>query len=429
AKDMTLFLFLQPMGLSLYNISIKGYVTLVRLLAPFNKKARLFIEGRKELFPKLEAAFANNKQPVFWLHAASLGEFEQGRPVIEAYRKSFPDHRILLTFYSPSGYEIRKNYVGADDVFYLPPDSKQNAERFYDIVSPQIAVIVKYEFWYHYISEAGKRNIRLLSIATIIRTGHFILSGRGRFLAKQLHHFDHFFTQDEVTSGLLNGIGIRKTTVAGDTRYDRVAEIAANARKIEEVERFLNGNAAMVIGSSWPSDMEKLYPVISEFAGELQFIIAPHNINQSEIAAIIEKTGDQAIRFSQFGEESPEGKSILIVDNIGMLSSLYRYGRYAFIGGAFRGALHNILEAAVYGIPVFYGKHENNAKFLESQDLVSQGGAFEIETSEELISLIRTMEKEPQMRENAGLANAEWVTRSKGATGKIINYLTENNDR
>lgn len=401
---------------------------MIALVAPFNKKARLFRDGRKNLFNDLKLAFNGNDKPVFWLHAASLGEFEQGRPVMEAYRNQFPDHRILLTFYSPSGYEVRKNYAVADDVFYLPVDTSGNASKFLDIVKPASAVFVKYEFWYHYISQSVARGVHFISISTILRPGHFLLSKRGEFLADCVKCINHFFTQDEQSAKLLKKLSIDRLTIAGDTRYDRVADIAAQAKDISIVENFLNGAEAMIIGSSWSSDMEKLLPVIEAFEKELKFVIAPHNINEQEIIAVEKALKIPSVRYSMASESTElSGFKVLIIDNIGMLSSLYKYGKYAYIGGAFRGALHNTLEAAVYGIPVFFGKHEKNHKFREAIELIENGGGFQFDTSAELILMIKDFQKNAEKWQNAGIASKNQVEDSRGATTKIMNYLVEIN--
>ncbi|MEL6560533.1 MAG: glycosyltransferase N-terminal domain-containing protein [Bacteroidota bacterium] len=415
------------MGLFLYNlIFIRGYSLAIALASAFNKKARLFRDGRKNLFNDLKLAFHENDKPVFWLHAASLGEFEQGRPVMEAFRQQFPGHRILLTFYSPSGYEVRKNYNGADDVFYLPVDTKGNASRFLDIVKPDIAVFVKYEFWYHYISQSLERGVHFISISTILRPGHFLLSGRGKFLAIRIKGINHFFTQDTLSADLLGKLSIDQLTIAGDTRYDRVADIAAQAKEIPIVDRFLDGKEAIIIGSSWSSDMEKLIPVIEAYKEDLKFVIAPHNINEQEIAGLGKELKVSSVRYSDAqNRDDLDSFSVLIIDNIGMLSSLYKYGKYAYIGGAFRGALHNTLEAAVYGVPVFFGKHDNNHKFREAIDLIDNGGGFQFDTSEELIALIKDFQENADSWQKAGDASRNQVENSRGATAKIMNYLEE----
>lgn len=415
------------MGLFLYNlIFIRGYSLLIALASPFNKKAKLFRDGRKNLLNDLKLAFQENERPVFWLHAASLGEFEQGRPVMEAFRQQFPGHRILLTFYSPSGFEVRKNYTGADDVFYLPVDTMENASRFLDIVKPDIAVFVKYEFWYHYIRQSLERGVHFISISTILRPGHFLLGQRGKFLANCIKEINHFFTQDQQSADLLEQLSIDQLTIAGDTRYDRVADIAAQAKDIPIVERFLAEEEAVIIGSSWSSDMEKLIPVIEAYKKDLKFVIAPHNINEQEITGLEKALKVSSIRYSEAGDSTDLSIfRVLIIDNIGMLSSLYKYGKYAYIGGAFRGALHNTLEAAVYGIPVFFGKHDNNHKFREAIDLIDNGGGFQFDESEQLIAMLGDLQRDADKWQKAGDASKHQVENSRGATAKIMNYLKE----
>ena len=412
------------MGLFIYNISIRLYGLLIRLVSLFNQKARLFVQGRKGLFKKLEETFAGNERPVLWLHAASLGEFEQGRPVLEAFRQAYPHYRILLTFYSPSGYEVRKNYAGADDVFYLPEDSKANAGRFLTLVNPSIAILVKYEFWYHLIRESVSRGVQTIGVSTIIRSNHLLLKPQGRFLADCAAKMHHFFVQDEQSRINMQQINIDQVTVAGDTRYDRVWDIAAKAQEIPIAEHFAGDQPTMVIGSSWPSDMEVLYPVIKTFSDRFKFIIAPHNLKETELSAIEKNIEGRVIRYSKAAtDERLATANVLLIDNIGMLSSLYRYGRYAYVGGALRGTLHNTLEAAVYGIPVFFGKHANNQKFVEATDLVRVGGGQEITSADQLITAIKQLESDAELRDRTGNQSGELVQQSRGGTEKVMDYL------
>ncbi len=410
----------------LYNLVIWGYHALALLLSPFNKKARLFTNGRKNLLIKLEKAFQGNTKPVFWLHAASLGEFEQGRPVMERVRLQFPNYRILLTFYSPSGYEVRKNYQGADDVFYLPKDTKKNVKQFFEIVNPEIGVLVKYEFWYHLIMEAIRRNTHMISISTVLRPNHMIFKQFNEPLREIFRKFDHFFVQDQDTLDLLKTIEVNQVEITGDTRYDRVSQIVEDAGEIPLVDEFLSSKECLIVGSCWPGDMDKLYPLINGQELKLKYVIAPHNIKENEIQTIINLIHKPTIRFSQIqNQENLSSFEVLIIDNMGMLSSLYKYGKYAYIGGAFRGALHNTLEAAVYGIPIIFGKHVNNKKFNEATQLVARKAAFEIENEEELKNTLLMLEKDQLVRKKAMSESFSQVKEQLGATDSIMKFLSK----
>jgi len=411
------------MGQLFYNISIHFLLILARVASLFSKKTSIFFKGRNKLFQNLERAFAKNTSPVAWFHCASLGEFEQGRPVIEAFRSTFPAYKILLTFFSPSGYEIRKNYEHADYVAYIPVDTISNARRFLSIVNPAIVFFIKYEFWVNFISVIDQRNIPLIGFSMIFRKGTIFFKKYGGFFRQVLHKFDHLFVQDENSYKLLQGIGVKHASVGGDTRFDRVYQICSQPKQIDEAEAMYKEQAVMVLGSTWPSDMDVLYDTINDTTIPLRYIIAPHNINRGELDHLEHKIKRKTVRFSAASLTRMHEIEVLIIDNIGMLSSLYQYGSIAYIGGAFRKALHNTLEAATFGLPVLFGDDETNQKFKEAIALVNQNGAIALphqapQVKEAIVSLIGDKEKMKKMGANA----ATYVQSNIGGSQKVINF-------
>lgn len=413
--------------LILYRFGIWFYWLIIRLISPFHAKARKFKEGRKNWKSILVENFKDQKADVVWFHAASLGEFEQGRPVMEALKRERPETKIFLTFFSPSGYEIRKNYENADWVFYLPLDSPNNAEFLIKTINPKLAVFIKYEFWYYYLRELKTRGIPTLLISCIFRSNQIYFKSNGRFFLPILRGIDHYFMQDEESQLLAKQIAIDQATVVGDTRFDRVIEIAQKAKEIPVIERFKGQNRLMILGSTWPSDIRQLTSFIEEYQDKMKFAIAPHNIGKTDIEALL-KILPTAVKFSDSENAELDASRIMIIDNMGMLSSLYRYGDFAFIGGAFRGALHNTLEAAVYGIPVCFGEHEKNKKFKEAIGLVENGGAFTFTTPEQLSEKFKQLFINPGQYDKMSAAAGDFVKANAGATPliikKILNILT-----
>lgn len=404
----------------LYNVLLFLVSKLFVLASLFNQKAKLFVLGRKGVITKIQQAFASNINKVVWVHCASLGEFEQGRSLIEKLKQEFPEHKILLTFFSPSGYEIRKNYALADWVFYLPWDTKKNAIAFLNAAKPVLAVFVKYEFWYHYATELKNRSIPTLSIASIFRQEQLFFKPYGGFYSGILRKFSHFFVQNYASADLLTGLGITAVSVVGDTRFDRVVEIASKAESIPLMEAFKGGEKVMVVGSAWPADMEVLAPFINEQGKHLKFIIAPHEIDETSLTEVEQGIQQKYVRFSKANEKSVNEYTVLIIDNMGMLSRLYRYGEFAYIGGAFGKGLHNILEAACYGIPVFFG-NKSYQKFQEANDLINRGGAFEIANYNDLLTKYE-MVTVPENFLTACEVTKAYVHENLGATEKIMNY-------
>lgn len=402
----------------LYNISIFFAALGLRLLSFFNTKAREFVTGRTGIFKKIRAALKDNRSPIIWIHCASLGEFEQGRPIIETLRQEFPDHKILLTFFSPSGYLVRKNYAHASYIFYLPLDTARNARRFVKIVKPKLAVFVKYEFWYHYSRALKKKDIPLISISAIFRKEQYFFRKTGSFNRRILKNFTHFFVQNQESLELLRSINFYNVSVSGDTRFDRVKEVVSRAEEIDIAAKFKGQEKVFVIGSAWQDDLDVLLPFINE--GKLKFIIAPHEIHSSQIEALQRSLTVRSILYSEAADKDPEEYQVLIIDNIGLLSRLYRYGEFAYIGGAYGKGLHNILEAACYGMPVLFGSR-NYEKFREAVDLINRGGAFPVDDYPDLKRKYELLNV-PETFVLACEVCRQYVEENTGATETIMEY-------
>ena len=406
----------------------------VGIAALWNPKARRWIDGRKSIFKRLDAEVRgdrpdgyreDNDSKLIWFHCSSLGEFEQGRPVLENLRKQIPTTKFLLTFFSPSGFEIRKEYQGADWVFYLPLDSKESAKQFFDIINPALVVFVKYDYWYYYLAECKKRNIPLLMISAIFRNEQPFFKWYGNLHRKMLNCFTHFFVQDGESLRLLQSININNVTIAGDTRFDRVSEIAENFKPLEAVEKFCGNSHVLVAGSTWPDDEKIISDVIAMFP-DLKLILAPHEIDQKHVQQI-ETLFPQGIRYSQLTTGIPIAigtTNCLIIDNIGMLSKLYRYATIAYIGGGFDKGIHNTLEAAVYGKPVLFGP--NYKKFKEAVGLIETGGGISIGSGDQLSIVVKKLLADKEELQSRSKNSFDFVTQHRGATEKIIRYIEEN---
>ena len=358
---------------------------------------------------------------MLWFHCASLGEFEQGRPVIEKIKSQNPGIKILLTFFSASGYEVRKNYNKADAILYLPSDTVTNARRFLKIAKPAMAVFVKYEFWYNFIDACKLNMVPIISISAVFRSGQIFFRPWGGFFRKNLKSFSHFFVQEQNSLLLLNKIGLSNITVSGDTRFDRVYQLRNQQNEINRVAEFSKYANVMVLGSTWPSDIRILRELINDLTIPLKFIIAPHHIRKKEFSSIERSLNVAHARFSD--TEIPEGTRVLIIDNIGMLSSLYKYGKIAYVGGAFAEGLHNILEPAVYGLPVIFGNNRSNSKFMEVEGLISAGGGFAISDENDLRSIVLKLLNEPEFYKSVVSASCTYVLNNIGATDRIVSYI------
>ena len=355
-----------------------------------------------------------------WFHAASLGEFEQGRPLIEKIRAKYPDYRILLTFFSPSGYEVRKNYRGADIVCYLPFDKPRNVRKFLDLVNPCMAFFIKYEFWKNYLDELHKRRIPVYSVSSIFRRGQIFFKWYGGTYRNVLRNFDHIFVQNERSQRYLAKIGINRVTVVGDTRFDRVLQIREEAKDLPLVELFKNNTMTFVAGSSWQPDEDLFIEYFNQHP-EVKLIIAPHVIDENHLVEIIRKLKRPYVRYTRADEKNVRKADCLIIDCFGLLSSIYRYGEIAYIGGGFGVGIHNTLEAAVYGIPVIFGPKYQ--KFQEAVQLLEAKGGFSVKSYEELKALLdRMLEDESFLRET-GTNAGTYVTGNAGATDKVLGMI------
>ena len=412
------------MAIFFYNVFLFLYRAGIGIASLWNNKAKLWVNGRKDAFQQIAGKFVAIDPPIIWFHCSSLGEFEQGRPVIEKLRSHYPDSKILLTFFSPSGYEIRKEYKGADWVFYLPLDSKKNAKQFFDIVNPTLVVFVKYDYWYYYLTECKKRDIPLLLVSGIFRKGQPFFEWYGTLHRRMLNCFTHFFVQDKESLGLLRSININNATVAGDTRFDRVSEIAENFKPIEEIERFCSGSPVLVAGSTWPEDEKIIKNATANFS-DLKIIVAPHEIHKEHIDQL-SSIFRNPLLYSQLETHSsqPIASNILIIDNIGMLSRLYHYATITYIGGGFNKGIHNTLEAAVYGKPVLFGP--NYKKFKEAVGLIESGGGICIASRDELPAMLLNFISNKNELEACSKKSFEFVKRNRGATEKILHYIEVN---
>ena len=423
----------------------------------FNKKIKKMWRGEREAVDLLKEKVDPTAKYV-WFHAASLGEFEQGRPLIEQLRATHPEYKILLTFFSPSGYEVRKNYEGADIVCYLPLDTIRNARRFLRAVHPVMAFFIKYEFWYNYLHILRHRGVPVYSVSSIFRPGQVFFKWYGRNYAKVLHCITHFFVQNEVSLQLLKGIGIDEATVVGDTRFDRVLQIKEQAKKLPIVEAFkgINGKGdackgalaedackedlsedackgdlsengckgckVFVAGSSWQPDEDIFIRFFNDHP-DWKLIIAPHVIGEDHLAYILDKLQMKAVRYTQATEQSAAEARCLIIDCFGLLSTIYRYGEIAYVGGGFGVGIHNVPEAAVWGVPVLFGP--NNKRFQEAQDLLACKGSFEVTDYDSFNTIISRLISDDKFRHQCGEASANYVKSRSGATDIIMKSVVE----
>ncbi len=410
----------------LYNIAIRAYGVFLRLAALFNEKAKLWIKGRHNWQEILDSHIRRDEihNPV-WFHCASLGEFEQGRPLIEAIRAQFPGQPIVLTFFSPSGYEIRKNYEQADVIAYLPLDTHANAIQFIDTVKPRLAVFVKYEFWLNFLFVLRQRSVPTYLVSAVFRQHQPFFKWYGGVFRKGLLCYQEIFTQDQTSATLLQSLHTGKVVVAGDTRFDRVLEICANPRALEGLNEFTRNRPVIIAGSTWPRDEEYLlasYTALKQSYPGARLIIAPHEINQANIERLWSLIGNAQLSSQFITDEIDQDKDVIIVNTMGYLSSIYQYGTMAVIGGGFNNGIHNILEPAVYGLPVLFGP--NHHKFNEAAELIREQGGFCFSSQEELQEkLLALLGNETYLRETSAKAK-RYVQQRAGATKKIMESLS-----
>lgn len=401
------------MGL-LYNLSIGFFGAAIGLVSPFQKKAKMWIDGRKHWKTSLIKS-AGNKKDIIWVHCSSLGEFEQGRPVIEALIEK--GEKVLLTFFSPSGYENKKNFPGVIGVHYMPLDKPANARQFLHIVQPKAAIFVKYEFWFNFIGALGRNDIPIFLVSGIFRQSQHFFKPYGSWFRKHLRYFSMLFVQDENSLQLLQKAGIKNVKMAGDTRFDRVNAIAENPKSLPEIESFCKDAFSLIAGSTWRED-EVLLKEVLQHRAQMKLVIAPHETDKVRLEEIERLFSERCMRLSAFEENS--NARILIIDKVGLLSSVYRYASITYIGGGFGKGIHNTLEAAVYGKVVFFGP--NYERFREAREMVKLGSAFPVENSKALISILEKSESENTL-EDLGEKNLKFVSEHKGATQTILSEL------
>ena len=411
-----------------YQIFIQLFYFLGKVASLFNRKARLFVSGRKNIFEKLGNSHLHTpNSTLIWFHCSSLGEFEQARPLIEQLKMKNEKLKIAITFFSPSGYEVRKNYEGADFIFYLPMDTKANAKRFLDILNPSLVFFVKYDFWYNYLHELHERKIPAYLVSANFREEQF--NGfYGKYLRKVLPFFHHIFVQNESSQKLLSEQKISTVTVSGDLRYDRVLQTTSNPKKIELIQHFKGENKILIGGSTWSAD-EVILSNLTTQISNLKLIIAPHEINESCIQSTIQKlNSSEILKYSEISKESVSSAldklqqaKVLVIDNIGMLSSLYQYADIAYIGGGFGSGIHNILEAVAFGAPVIFGPTYH--KFPEAKEIIEQGGGFSISNAEDFQKVIVLLLSDEKILKMASMVCKNFVQGRRGATEKILDWI------
>lgn len=406
----------------LYQVVITIVQFILPIVALFNKKLGLFVSGRKESFELISKNIGANDK-VFWMHCASLGEFEQGRPIIEKFKAENPGVKIVLTFFSPSGFEVRKNYNQADVVCYLPLDSKRNARKFLDFVHPTHAVFVKYEFWPNLLNELKRRNISTILISGIFRKEQSFFQWYGGFMKKALSAFSFFFVQDKNSEDLLRGIGFDNVLACGDTRFDRVLEITQQDNSLDFIEQFVQDGHVLVAGSTWKEDEDLLVDYINTKSGSGEkFIIAPHNIIPSEIATLKQSLSKKVVLFSEKEGKNLEEFDVFIADTIGILTKIYSYAHVAYVGGGYtKSGVHNVLEPASYGVPVLIGP--NFKKFNEAKELVVNGGCLVVDTQEKISLTLQEFLTDKDSLKTTGKISFDYVKSKTGATSHILNYL------
>ncbi|MDO6429240.1 glycosyltransferase N-terminal domain-containing protein [Flavitalea sp. BT771] len=435
------------MSIIFYHVFLWAYRLGIGLIAPWNKKAKSWLEGRKGLFDRMAAELgadssqlAAEKYPVIWMHCASLGEFEQGRPVLERLRATSPESKVVISFFSPSGYKARKDYKGADHIFYLPLDSRQHARRFIDLVKPTLVIWIKYDYWYYFLVELRKRKIPTLLVSGIFRADQPFFKWWGRLHRYMLECFTHLFVQTEASRKLLATIGFTgNVSVSGDTRFDRVIEIAESRESLPAIEAFCGDATVVVAGSTWEEDEEELDHYANTHP-DIRFVIAPHEIEEGRLKEV-EQLFRNKIRYSELaasrgtGEAASQGfkglrpgqpaPNVLIIDNIGMLSRLYQYATVAYVGGGFGDdGVHNVLEAAVYGRPVVFGPVIE--KYIEAVELTELGGGIVIDSALEAESVFHRLLNNEEEYRQACEASRDYVYGKKGATDRIVRYIQEN---
>jgi 3-deoxy-D-manno-octulosonic-acid transferase len=409
---------------SLYNLATRIAAKVLPVAGRFNHKLKLFTEGRKSVFKTLEEKIDPNAD-YLWFHAASLGEFEQALPIIEELKLDFPKYRILITFFSPSGYENKKNHPLADLITYLPLDTSANAKKFLALVKPKMAFFIKYEIWPNFLTELKRHKIRTLLISGAFRKDQIYFKPYGAFMRKALQSFEHFFVQNEESLQLLNTINLKNVSLSGDTRFDRVSRQIESDNKLSAIEEFLQEKLCFVAGSTWPEDEELLLPFLNAASAEVKFIIAPHEIKEEKIKTLQQKIQNKCVRYSEKEDHNLADFQVLIIDNIGLLGRIYSYADIAYVGGAAGiSGLHNILEPATFGVPIIIG--ENYQKFPEAIKLRQLAGLFSVATTNDFDKISSKLLQDQNFRRKTGMIAGHFINTNAGATKIIMSYLHKN---
>ncbi|SIQ21897.1 3-deoxy-D-manno-octulosonic acid transferase [Maribacter ulvicola] len=404
----------------LYNFLVISASAILKVLALTNSKLSLFVKGRKQTISLINAAISKEDK-VIWIHAASLGEYEQGLPVLEKLKFKYPNYKILLTFFSPSGYEVKKNSKIADVICYLPLDTKRKVSSFLNAAHPDIAIFIKYEIWPNYLAALKKRNTPTFLISALFKENQIFFKPFGGFMRKALNNFTQIFVQNEKSKTLLNSVEYTKATIAGDTRFDRVSEILERNNELDFMKRFKNKHYCFVAGSTWAEDEKIIIAYINKNTRPIKFVIAPHTIKDSHIQEIVNAINKKVVRYSEMNNENLANNDVIIIDTIGLLTKVYSYADMAYVGGGFATGLHNTLEPAVFGIPVIIGpKFEG---FTEAEELVNLGGVISIKSTEKFEELTNKYYKNNAYRLKTGQINTNYIKEKSGATDHIVNEL------
>ncbi|WP_234424211.1 3-deoxy-D-manno-octulosonic acid transferase [Aquimarina sp. Aq107] len=406
-----------------YNFLISVFNSMLPIMGLLSPKLTLFVKGRKTVFEILNEQLKKEDQ-IVWFHCASLGEYEQGVPVMEMIKNKYPNYKLLVTFFSPSGYEIKKNSTLADSIVYLPIDTKKNAKKFVELADPKLAIFVKYEFWPNYLRELKKNNTPITIISAAFRKDQAFFKWYGGFMRNALKTVDHFFVQDKISQTLLNQAGFNNVTVSGDTRFDRVSHQIEMDNRVDFISEFIGNRLCIVFGSSWPEDEEVFIDFINQASENICFIIAPHEIKNSGVQSLQKKIIKKTVVFSEREEKDLQDHQVFVMNTIGYLSRVYSYGDIAYVGGAMgTSGLHNILEPATFGIPIIIGKHFE--KFREAKQLQKLAGLYSIFTSEEFSTIMNKLIDDQKFREKTGMIAGHFINSNTGATDTIVSYLTE----
>ena len=389
-------------------------------MALFHPKIKLFVQGRSQVFSILKNKIQKENKTI-WIHAASLGEFEQGLPVIEKLNATYPTYKILVTFFSPSGYEVRKDTDMADAVTYLPLDTRRNSKRFIETVNPVLAIFVKYEIWPNYLKELKEKQVPILLISAIFRKEQVFFKWYGGIMRKALQTFTHFFVQDENSVSLLKSIKLNNVTQSGDTRFDRVSEILEGDNNLSFIEQFKGNETCFVAGSTWPEDEEIIVKFINETQNHLKFVLAPHNIKTEHIQSLKKSISKKVILYTEIEQNDISSCEVIIINTVGLLTKIYSYADIAYVGGAFATGLHNTLEPAVFGIPIIIGPEYKG--FNEAEKLVAENGILVTKDYDEFTSTLDNLLENPEFLKNTGIINSNFVKENKGASVQIMTHI------